>query len=93
MTIEKLKVVLNKMDSKQNVYIEKLKEKENINFEELTDIRELFKTDCLEIYISEFEKEFIEKLTEKNKPRLRRIQNYIESEIFRLAYNKKWNII
>jgi hypothetical protein len=89
MTREKLLVVLNKFDCTQVDYIEKLNE--DITFEDLTDIRESFKNDCIKIYYDEFEKEFLENLTESNEIQLKNIQSYVEKEIFRLAYDKKWN--
>jgi hypothetical protein len=92
MTKLKLLVVLNKFDETQRVYLEKLNRKVNPTFEELIEIRDSFKNACLEIYYTEFEKEFIEKLDKKDEPQLKKIQAYIEKEIFRLAYDKKWKI-
>ncbi|CAM4410658.1 hypothetical protein [Zobellia nedashkovskayae] len=90
MTKEKLLAVLNKLNSNQVDCLEKLSEKENMSFEELIEIRDSFKITCLQIYHNGFEKEFLGKLTKKNETQLKKIRSYIEKEIFRLAYDKKW---
>jgi len=90
MTREKLTMVINKFYTTQIDYIKKLSE--NMTFEELTDTRESFKNDCMRIYYDEFEKEFLENLTKENEMQLISIQNFVNKEIFKLAYNEKWNI-
>jgi hypothetical protein len=93
MTKQKLIRVLNRIQySIKEDYLNKAKELSPIGFEELTTIRYQFIEDSFANYQNEYEKEFIDNLNKENMELLAKIRAFVASEIYKLAYDKKWKI-
>lgn len=93
MTKEKLIKVLNRIQySIKENHLNKVKETDSIGIEELTSIREQFIQESIVHYKNEYENEFIDNLNKDNIELLSKIQVFVSREIYKLAYDKKWNI-
>ncbi|WP_194766305.1 hypothetical protein [Tamlana sp. I1] len=93
MSKEKLIKVLNRIQySIKENYLNKVKETDTIGFEELTSIRNQFIQESFASYQNEYENEFINNLNKENTELLAKIQVFVTREIYKLAYDEKWNI-
>ncbi|WP_111309760.1 hypothetical protein [Confluentibacter sediminis] len=93
MSKEKLIKVLNRIQySIKENYLNKVKETDTIGFEELTSIRNQFIQESFANYQNEYENEFIDNLNKDNTELLSKIQVFVTREIYKLAYDEKWNI-
>ncbi|WP_108868938.1 hypothetical protein [Aquimarina aquimarini] len=94
MNKEKLIKVLNRIQySIKENYLKRIKGLDQIGFEELTSIRDQFIAESFANYQSKYENEFKDNLNKENVELLTEIRMFVTREIYKLAYDEKWNIL